>query len=70
MEEPGGLQSMGLQSRTRLSDFTHSLTQSIKNLNKWLKKQGEKHGRGALNNGNGLLDNERFLYKRVAGQGL
>ena len=22
MEEPGGLQSMGLQSRTRLSDFT------------------------------------------------
>ena len=25
MEEPGGLQSMGSQSRTRLSDFTHSL---------------------------------------------
>ena len=25
-EEPGRLQSMGLQSRTRLSDFTHSLT--------------------------------------------
>ena len=23
-EEPGGLQSMGSQSRTRLSDFTHS----------------------------------------------
>ena len=22
MEDPGGLQSMGLQSRTRLSDFT------------------------------------------------
>ena len=26
-EEPGRLQSMGSQSRTRLSDFTHSLTQ-------------------------------------------
>ena len=25
MEEPGSLQSMGLQSQTRLSDFTHSL---------------------------------------------
>ena len=25
MEEPGGLQSMGLQSRTRLSDFTLTL---------------------------------------------
>ena len=27
-EEPGGLQSMGSQSRTRLSDFTHSLSYS------------------------------------------
>ena len=27
-EEPGRLQSMGLQSRTPLSDFTHSLTHS------------------------------------------
>ena len=26
MEEPGGLQSTGSQSRTRLSDFTHSLS--------------------------------------------
>ena len=26
MEEPGRLQSMGLQSQTRLSDFTHSLS--------------------------------------------
>ena len=25
MEEPGGLQSTGSQSQTRLSDFTHSL---------------------------------------------
>ena len=25
-EEPGRLQSMGSQSQTRLSDFTHSLT--------------------------------------------
>ena len=25
-EEPGRLQSMGLQSQTRLSNFTHSLT--------------------------------------------
>ena len=25
MEEPGGLQSMGLQSQTRLSDFTFFL---------------------------------------------
>ena len=29
-EEPGGLQSTGSQSRTRLSDFTHSLTHSKK----------------------------------------
>ena len=28
MEEPGGLQSMESQSRTQLSDFTHSLTHS------------------------------------------
>ena len=28
-EEPGGLQSTGLQSQTRLSDFTHSLTHSL-----------------------------------------
>ena len=26
MEKPGGLQSMGWQSQTRLSDFTHSPT--------------------------------------------
>ena len=38
MEEPGGLQSMESQSRTQLSDFTHSLThtngQIIKTENK------------------------------------
>ena len=29
MEDPGGLQSMGSQSQTRLSDFTHSLTHTL-----------------------------------------
>ena len=29
MEEPGRLQSMGLQSQTRLSDFTESLQKTV-----------------------------------------
>ena len=29
MEEPGRLQSMGLQSQTRLSDFTKSLQKTV-----------------------------------------
>ena len=35
MEEPGRLQSMGLQSRTRLSDLAHSLTHSLRWLLLW-----------------------------------
>ena len=32
MEEPGGLQSMESQSRTRLSDFTFILIQNLCNI--------------------------------------
>ena len=31
MEEPGGLQSMGSQSRTRLSDFTFTFKKGLRN---------------------------------------
>ena len=41
MEEPGGLQSMGSQSRTRLSDFTFSLSRCLWDLSSLTKNAQE-----------------------------
>ena len=35
-KEPGGLQSMGLQSQTRLSDLRHKISSSVYNLGQLL----------------------------------
>ena len=52
-EEPGGLQSMGLQSQTRLSDFTftfhfHALEKEMATHSSVLAWRSQSQGRGSL----------------------
>ena len=48
MEEPGSLQSTGSQSRTRLSDFTHSMEKQTNRHREQTYGHGERRGEGEM----------------------
>ena len=58
IKEPGGLQSMGLQSRTRLSDFTH-FPLEIKEHDNQIQVRTGKGNSSSSDNG-GLAESRSF----------